>query len=246
MSHNSRTIFSAKSSIKFHLVPTLLLTFLPFFTRAQDLEWERKIESHARRIDGDFYFVSLQDVAETLNAHTYYSNKVRKAILYLGDEKITVTAFNPFVLIGKNVVQMPIDTEYADGDIWLPVKFFLPILKNVILSSKGSYANGKGLYDFVHGINITGVRVEEKANGTLIRVKVTKEFDKSSLSTRYSRKWLYLDILNGRIDEQTFYSSFDQGLVVKIVPVQQDQMVQLSFQLKKDISGQDLQITQYP
>jgi N-acetylmuramoyl-L-alanine amidase len=166
--------------------------------------------------------------------------------LYIGDEKITVTAYNPFVLVGQNVVQMPIDTKYVDGDIWLPVKFFLPILKNVILTSQTSFANDESLYDFVRGINITGVQVEEKANGTLIRVKVTKKFDESSLSTRYSRKWLYIDILNGRIDEKTFYASFDQGLVSKIVPVQLEQMVQLSFQLKRDISGGDLGITQQP
>ncbi|MFQ5865333.1 MAG: N-acetylmuramoyl-L-alanine amidase [bacterium] len=224
----------------------LLIIFLPIFTYAQDLNWERNITSHARRIGGDFYFVSLQDVAETLNARTYYSNKVRKAILFIGEEKITIAAYNPFVLIGKKVVQMPINAKYANGDIWLPVKFFLPILKDVILISEENYANGKDLFDFVQGINITGVRVEEKANGTLIRVKVTKKFDKSSLSTRYSRKWLYLDILNGRIDEQTFSSSFDQGLVSKIVPIQLDQMVQLSFQLKKDIAGRDLEIAQYP
>ncbi|MFQ5824297.1 MAG: N-acetylmuramoyl-L-alanine amidase [bacterium] len=246
MKFKPRGVNSANTQLTYFLFIILLLTFLPLLSYTQDSNWERKIKSHARKMGGDFYFVNIQEIAKTLNARTYYSNKVHKAILYLGEEKITVTAYNPFVLVGQNVVQMPINTKYSDGEIWVPVKFFLPILNNVILASKGNYANGKGLYDFVRGINITGAQVEEKANGTLIRVKTTKEFDKSNLSTRYSRKWLYLDILNGRIDEERFQSSFDKGLVSNIVPVQLDQMVQLSFQLKKDISGQQLEITQYP
>ncbi|MFQ5825546.1 MAG: N-acetylmuramoyl-L-alanine amidase [bacterium] len=225
---------------KFQIFFYLFLTIIPLFSNAQDSKWERKITYQARKIGRDFYYVGLHDVAEAINARTYFSSKARKAILYLDEEKITVTAYSPFIIIGQNVLQMPISTYYVDGDIWVPVKFFVPILKNVLRAS------GIDEGYLAHPINVTGVRVEEKANGTLIRVQTTKPFDKSNISTRYSRRWLYLDILNGKIDEKSFHASTDQGLVRKVVPLQLEQMVQLSFQLKKDISNSNFEVTQQP
>ena len=219
---------------------SLFLIVIPLSSYAQDSQWERKIANHARKMEGDFYYVGLHEVAEALNTRTYSSSKARKAILYLDEEKITVTAYNPFIIIGQKVVQMPISTQYADGDILVPVRFFVPIIKKVLSASGIDNAN------LAHRFNITGVRVEEKANGTLIRVHTTKAFDKSNISTRYSRRWLYLDILHGKIDEKNFSTSIEKGLVGKIVPLQLDQMVQLSFQLKKDISNLNFEVTQLP
>ncbi|MFQ5768984.1 MAG: N-acetylmuramoyl-L-alanine amidase, partial [bacterium] len=233
------------SQFTFQLLVILTFFFyLPLLSNAQSFDWERKINASARQLHDDFDFVGLQEVAEALNTHTYYSNKVRKAILYLGEEKITVTAYNPFILVGQSVLQMPVDTQFIKGELFVPIKYFVPILKKVILNSDANYSNDHTFADIINDVNITGIQVIEKANGTLIRVHTLKKFNDSSLSTRYSRRWLYLDILHGRINEKSFTSNIDRGLVKKVVPVQQKQMVQLSFQLKKDISGKYLNVTQ--
>ncbi|NIR47338.1 N-acetylmuramoyl-L-alanine amidase [candidate division KSB1 bacterium] len=226
-----------------------LLVFLPKSAHTQDHEWERKINSKARLVSDGFYYIRLHDIAEVLDAHTYYSNKVRKAVLYLGEERITVSAYNPFVLVGDNVRQMPIETKYAREDILLPIKFFLPILKEVVQGTISSNGPSTGLDRALKsrngpGMNITRVTVEEKANGTLIRVSTLREFDKSNISTRYSRRWLYLDILGGKINERTFQTDITPGLIKKVVPVQQERMLQLSFQVSKDISNRELNLTQ--
>lgn len=221
----------------------LTLNF-PFLSYSQNFDWENAIQSKSRKIDGDFYFAGLEEIAEVLNAHTYYSNKVRKAILYLGEKKVTVTAHNPFVLSGRKVLQMPVSTKYANGDILVPVKFFVPILKLILSNSITDKLNGATLDGIATEVNIFGVQVEEKANGTLIRVSTLDAFDKANISTRYSRKWLYLDILGGKINRRSFFTKVDPGLVSKVVPVQLEQMVQLSFQLKRDISGKEFNSSQ--
>lgn len=222
----------------------VFLTFIAFppVLFAQSDDWERVVKSKARRLGGYHPFVALHDVADALNARTYFSDKARKAILYLDEEKITVTAFSPFVLIGKRVVQMPVPVEYFDGELWLPVQYFLPFLKDaVVVSGSESYSNGNA--DITGQANVLGVRVEKKANGTLIRVLTGHSFDRSSLSTRYSRKWLYLDIVNGRIVDGQFPVHIDPGLVEKVVPVQLDQLVQLSFRLNRDISEGEIHVS---
>ena len=234
----SKKWFIPKFSIRFSIC---LLILIPFLSYSQNSDWERSVQRKARKIGRDFYFVGLQDIAESLNTHTYYSNKVRKAILYLGEEKITVTAFNPFVMVGQKVWQLPVETKYSDGEIYVPVKFFIPIVKDLLDKS----TNGNGVDDLSLTANITGVQVEEKLNGTLIRVSTLKEFSKTSVSTRYSQRAFYLDIFNGKINEKFFVKNFKKGLVREIVPVQLDQMATITFKLNKDISGKDLHVTHH-
>ncbi len=199
------------------------------------------MRTKAKRLDGDFYYVSLHEIAEELNLNTYYSSKVRKAILYVGEHKITVTAFNPFVLLGGKVIQMPLATRYERGDIHVPLKFFTPILRPLL---EGATDAPPDLEPAGPGPNLLGVQVDEKTNGTLIRVLTAGKFDRKNLSIRYSRRWLYLDVLNGRLDEKTFAREVARGLVKKIVPVIMDEMVQVSFQLKTDISLDDIRLSQ--
>ncbi len=235
----SKTGIMSSFSIRFFICLLTLTT--PFLSYSQNSDWERNVQKKARKIGRDFYFVGLQEIAECLNTHTYYSNKVRKAILYLGEEKITVTAFNPFVMVGQKVRQLPVETKYSDGEIYVPVKFFTPLVKELL----DIPANGNGVDALSLTSNITGVQVEEKLNGPLIRVSTLKEFSKTSVSTRYSQRAFYLDIFSGKINEKSFVKNFKKGLVREIVPVQLEQMATITFKLSKDISGEDLRVTHH-
>ncbi len=215
---------------------SFLLSYLSAPAFAQSPEWEQKLYSRANKLNKVEY-IGLQEVAEILSAQTFYSSKVRKAILYLGEEKITVTAYNPYVLVGAAILQMPIDTEFDDGEILVPVKYFAPIIRDVLARSGGANS------DLPPDVNILGITVEEKANGTLIIVKTRQAFPQSNISTRYSRNWLYLDVLEGKIDNKLFQTQIQKGLVKQIVPLQMEQMVQLSFQLNEDIATKDMTIT---
>lgn len=221
---------------------TILLLLLAFnaLGRAQSFEWERTVESKSRKLDDDFRYLGLQQLADILKTSTYYSDKARKAILYVGHEKITVTAFNPFVLIGKDVFQMPIDCRFEDGDIWVPTKFFLPILKAVLVRTGTNGANGP-----TKRLNLTGVRVQEKANGTLLRLNTLAEFEKANISTRYSRNWLHLDILHGRLDPKAFQVENDGKLVKEVVAEQIGELAHVAFHLKRDMAGANFDVAQH-
>ncbi len=228
---------------KRQLLP-LLLFLIPVLsqtTQASPNDWERELQLNARKLDGDFYYVPVQKIAETLNCHTYYSNKVHKAVIYIGETRVIVTAFNPFVLLDTQVLQMPVATRFEDSDIQVPIKFFLPILRQALASAISGQTNGDIT---AGGANILGAPVEQKANGTLIRVKTRAKFKRSDMSLRYSRNWLYLDIFGGKIDTGSFGKRIDSKLVQEIVPVQLQQMVQLSFHLERNVSEKDIQLTQ--
>lgn len=221
----------------------LLLSFLfclPLNSLTQTLDWEKEVLENTKTL-GNFNYVSIQDLAEILQVQTYYSNKVRKAILYL-NEKITITANNPYLLVGQTVMQMPVECRFFDGDFYIPVKFFLPIVRNMVQAGlSDEFANGTA---DLAGPNVIGVKVEEKANGTLIRIQTRKQFAANTISTRYSRKWLYVEFLDGRLDAKTFSSQFEKGLVQKVKVSQLEQMAQISLRLRKDIANASILVRQ--
>lgn len=232
-----RDILSHTAKSLFLILFISLLT--PYIAESQSNNWERKVQLKSQKFGTDFDYIGLNQLAEILKTNTYYSDKIRKAILYLGEERITVTAFNPFVLIGRQMRQMPVPTKYEKNDIQLPVKYFIPIVKEVLGgdldTSPPQVSDNRTI-----PINIEGVSIDDKANGTLIRVRTLAKFDKKSLSTRYTRRWLYIDILGGSLDPDAFVTLNNSKLIKKVVPVQMTQMVQLSFQMGKDIATDDV------
>lgn len=72
----------------------------------------------------DLAFISVDKLAEILNLQTYHSNNTRKAILYIGDIEVKVTALNPFVSIDDEMIQMPVSTHYRNHEVYVPTTHF--------------------------------------------------------------------------------------------------------------------------
>ncbi|NUM78301.1 hypothetical protein HUU40_28400, partial [candidate division KSB1 bacterium] len=48
---------------------------------------------------GEVEFVALGELADLLGLRTFYSEKARKVIVYVGNAEVKVTAMNPFVQV---------------------------------------------------------------------------------------------------------------------------------------------------
>jgi hypothetical protein len=168
---------------------------------------------------GNFQFVALGDLAELLDLRTFYSEKARKVILYIGSSELKVTAMNPFVQIDKRMVQLPLETRYANGDIWVPLQYFAELIRPLYPNRWPEALEFSTPASVVANIantnpnpsvplvvtapypvpsepptanttiaNISKILVEEKANGTLIRIQTTQPFSRKYVSTRVSNR----------------------------------------------------------
>ena len=182
-------------------------------------------------------YVSLLNLAEKLHARTYFSEKTKKIIIYLDEKVVKVSPFNPFVVVGKQTYQLYTDTIYRDGDIYVPENDFILMLKSIINVSKYEPDEEFPLENIEgYRTNIDGITLEEKANGTLIKIMVSKKFQKTDIGLRERHRWLYVDIFGGIADTAEMRREFKQGLISQIVPLQlNDNMMQLSFKLRKSI-----------
>jgi len=220
---------------------------------------------------GDFQFVALGDLADLLDLRTFYSEKARKVILYVGSHELKITAMNPFVQINDRLVQLPLETRYANNDILVPLPYFADLLRPLYpkpwpeeLGSSKPAAVPAGLSPALDNAaavkpvmlapapeatkittpaTISKILVEEKTNGTLIRLQSSQPFLRKQVNTRISQRWLYVDITGGRLDSGAVRYARPAGIIQRVVPQNAGAVAQISFYLKEDIDQKRLTVS---
>ena len=187
-------------------------------------------------------YISIDDFAEIFKTHIYHNKQNKKTILYLNNNVVKITAFNPFIIIDQQVFQMPAESIYWNDRVCVPVNYFFSIIEQIIPNQIAYDKNKDELIVYsVATNNISKIDIEEKANGTLIRVLATQNFTDSELSLRAGQGWLYLDIYGGKIDSASLYVQFKKGIISKVVASQISQeLAQIGFQLRDVVIEKNL------
>jgi len=202
-------------------------------------------DSYLRAIEErGLFFVSTKDLANLLKAETYFNTASKKLVLRFGDRRIKITAFNPFLMVDEAVFQLPVETGFRKGEIYISLKHFLDAVGELLPFQWIFDEREKILKIILKDFNITGIDIQEKANGTLVKIATTKKFDPSWISKRITRGWLYIDIYQGRMDTTRIGSDQRVGIVEKVLPIQFEQSAQLGFKLTREVDNDDIYISQ--
>lgn len=187
-------------------------------------------------------YISIDDFANILKTHFYHNAQNKKSILYLNDKVVKVTAFNPFIVVDQTVFQMPAECIYVNNQVCVPVNYFIDIIEQLIPNQIVYNRNRNELVvRLIQSNNVSTINVEEKANGTLIRILTTQNFTESDLSLRAGQGWLYLDIYGGKIDSTSLYARLQQGIISRVVASQiSEELAQIGFQLRDLIIEKNL------
>jgi|Deesub1362B_J571_1020462.scaffolds.fasta_scaffold04019_3 N-acetylmuramoyl-L-alanine amidase len=226
----------------FVLLPAVLLA------AGKDVEVEirgdfiRTSSLPAREVRG-IVFVPVAELADLLEAPTYYNSLAQKLVIVLGNHRVKVTALNSFVMVDDKVFQLPLATEFDDRGIWVPIDYFLEVIRGFTPAPLSYDRARRKLILHVEDMNILGVTAEEKINGVLLRIQTLRKFDPSNLAVRISQGWLYVDIYGGRLDTTRIYFSGSNRLLRKMVPIQFSESAQLSFRLAKEIRREDITLS---
>jgi N-acetylmuramoyl-L-alanine amidase len=145
--------------------------------------------------EGSVYF-SLKDFAEAISANHYHSKNTGKIELKFKRYLLKATGKNPYIIITPRstgipiVYQLPSSSYVIDNKVYVPLKYFLEPLQSAygrqlsfeepnklfigdeidspLESQQWVYTNPN--LPPVTGNSITGLSINEMANGTLIRV----------------------------------------------------------------------------
>jgi N-acetylmuramoyl-L-alanine amidase len=183
-------------------------------------------------------YVSVKDLARVLSTRIYENPERGKIVLYYGDHRIKFSASTSYVIIDEQVYQLPTYAVAVGDDIFLSASSFFPILRRTVFPGL-TYDDQKQLLDIaLIEYNITGLTIDEKANGTILRIHTRERFGERNISVfKHASGWFYITIKGGLVDTTEIRKTDTRGVVRKVVADQLGEAVQLAFQLRSDIEG---------
>ncbi len=221
------------------------------------LSFQSKHRQTAVFREGTEDYFPVQDLIALLKCKSTDNPDKKKTVLYFQEHSLKVTAFSAFVVIDDNgVSQMPAIALWRENAVWMPVKWFLPLVSRFFPEPvlwNGRRIISEGLPDTLFQgqiksgesdrYNIHTVDWSKKKNGYLISFQTTRAFNRSELALWKNKQWLYLTVSDGNPSE-TVQSQLDRltstGLIRKALLFRHKKSVQFSFQLTRDIDGQEV------
>jgi len=186
-------------------------------------------------------YCSVKDLARILSTTVYENIEREKIVLYLGVHRVKISAGTSFIVIDDNVYQISSPAIMTNGDVYLPTKSFFTILNKTVLPRASYSSKENRLLIVPMENNIQSLLVDDKANGTIIRIKAHKKFKKKELSAfLHDNGWFYLTIQGGSADTKEILKTDTRGIVKQISVEDLDGGVQLAFFLRSDIERHEV------
>ena len=176
---------------------------------------------------GIMYF-SVIHFAEALSINYYYNADAQKIELKFSSYNLKITSKNPYlVLTGRDndsskEYQLPTSTYFIDEQIFIPLLYSFDIIKkasgnNILYESGKIVQKGEIIPEETEtksGFDITGISIDEKINGTLIRVKSKTRI--LTYTSSYKQNVLKIIFRNVNTDAEKLKLIGGRGLVKSI------------------------------
>lgn len=183
--------------------------------------------------DSEEYFVSAYDLARIFKATKFWNPGNRKLVLRIGSHRYLFTIDTRAVVVDETPVLMRVPVRWSDGAIMVPLEFVTGILAprsalSIELDEKRMLLTlGRPEY------NVTGIAIEDAADGTRAILSLTDE-----LLYRMDSETpgvLRLKIYGGRLDPMQFAVPAGKGLLNRVRAEQTDQDAYLVFDVSKNV-----------
>ena len=179
---------------------------------------------------GDYY-VAADQFADILEIDTDKEEVLKKLRLYIEGRQVTLTSGNPFVKIDDGIYQMPLEVKMYRGEFYFPLRELMAIFNTHLPGAYKFNQNARRLeIYFGDVINITGLTVENKTNGSLVKIQTTKYFGEN-LTWWKNDNNLYVNFYTGKLDTLQLTDDETRGLVLRNTAIQHSQIAQITFKL---------------
>jgi N-acetylmuramoyl-L-alanine amidase len=144
------------------------------------------------------------------------------------------------VKFNDQMLQIPLECHWYDDSVWVPVAYFVDILNKYTPFQFRYNADRKEFGLEETDVNITGVRIAAKENGTLIDVFATKRFKEKEIILDIRNRWLHIDVYGAKIDPASLSAVQPSGIISEVKAFQMAETASLSFKLKKEVLSREL------
>lgn len=197
------------------------------------------VEIPARMINGN-WFLPLVSFSEAAGYGHYTNDEKRKTVVYIGHAKIKFASDNSFVILNDDVIQVLIEPIWVNREIWVPAALLADLVsKNT--SVKMTFEPSSRVFKIdMKDVNIAGLKVDEKSNGSLIQIIPTRTFTERDIHLKKVNGWFYVEIYGAKTDSLSLNRRYESGLISEVKVVQFDQSASLAFKLRHQNIQQEL------
>lgn len=205
--------------------------------------------------EGQIYF-SLIHFTEALSLKYSVEPKHDKVEVDLGIYSLKARIKNPFLVFTNKqkgtdkVIQLPTSVYYSNNNLYIPLKYVLPSLKtatgwqielegqNKLHVSMENIPKIKEVDLSDSQFGITGFSLDEKANGTLVRIKSSKSI--ASYSSSFKDGILTVVFRDVNLDESKFVLEKNKGLIKKITAKNIGADCEIKFYLREEFTTSEV------
>ena len=217
------------------IISNLLLADIQVFNRSAGSE------SEIRTIrDKKVLYMSTKDLARSLSSKLYENQERKKLVLYVKGKRIKISGYTSFIMIDDVPYQLPDIVQVKPGDLYIPVEEFIRIIKLTVLPGI-NYDNRREFLDIdVVRFNITGINIESKSNGTIIKLNTRKPFSERNISSFINKHgWYYITIAGAMVDTIALKGADTRGVIKKVESDQIGETAQIAFKLGSKVVSHD-------
>jgi N-acetylmuramoyl-L-alanine amidase len=167
-----------------------------------------------------------------LSSKLYENAERKKLVLYITGKKVKISGNTSFIMIDDQPYQMSQFTRVEPHDLYVPAEDFLNILKSTVLPGINFDRKKEFLDIDVIRFNITGISIDVKSNGTIIRLNTRKPFSERNISSFINRHgWYYLTVAGAMVDTTSINNGLARGVIRRIESDQIGETAQVAFKL---------------
>ena len=167
-----------------------------------------------------------------MSSKLYENAERKKLVLYITGKKVKISGNTSFIMIDDQPYQMSQITRVEPHDLYVPAEDFLNILKSTVLPGINFDRKKEFLDIDVIRFNITGISIDVKSNGTIIRLNTRKPFSERNISSFINRHgWYYLTVAGAMVDTTSINNGLARGVIRRIESDQIGETAQVAFKL---------------
>ena len=197
---------------------------------------------------GRYEFIPLQSFAEAIQIPHSVSASRKQFTLEIPHNPVVVHAINPFIRVGGHWRQMPVAALILDGEYYAPLHYFLDAIREALPYRIEFDAARATIWISRSYMAVTGIQIDDKENGTFIRIALTQPLQESNLFISESNGWLYADLYGGSI--AGFKASSARNSAKSIDRISTFQLskdtARLGFRLLKKVKEKEIKIIAAP
>ncbi len=214
---------------------------------------DRYVQAIPVYVINQYQYISLQDLLDAYKISAFLNPAVRKSVFRLDNLKFKVTAYNHYIMVEDKTFQMSHSVIYFDGETYIPMEDFVNILKLTGLVSEVTILTGTDSADIqvqkteerpeLSPFDILSASIEERPNGTLIRIRTANRYDAKSVKAWINRdEWLYVTLPGAIVNKAGLDHTAipEHGSIRTVAADQLEGTSQLTFRLRGTVEGVDV------